>query len=35
MASRNINNLCFGAPSAVLALRRKQIDREIVKEVGG
>jgi type II secretory pathway predicted ATPase ExeA len=30
---RNINNLCFGALSAGLALRRKQIDREIVEEV--
>ncbi len=30
---RNINNLCFGALSAGLALRRKEIDREIVEEV--
>jgi type II secretory pathway predicted ATPase ExeA len=30
---RNINNLCFGALSAGLALRRKRIDREIVEEV--
>jgi general secretion pathway protein A len=30
---RNINNLCFGALSAGLALQRKQIDREIVEEV--
>jgi type II secretory pathway predicted ATPase ExeA len=30
---RNINNLCFGALSAGLALRRKQIDCEIVEEV--
>ena len=30
---RNINNLCFGALSAGLALRCKQIDCEIVEEV--
>ncbi len=30
---RNINNLCFGALSAGFALRRKQIDCEIVEEV--
>jgi hypothetical protein len=30
---RNINNLCFGALSAGLALQRKQIDCEIVEEV--
>jgi general secretion pathway protein A len=30
---RNINNLCFGALSAGFALRRKQIDRQIVQGV--
>jgi general secretion pathway protein A len=30
---RNINNLCFGALSLGLALRRRQISREVVQEV--